>query len=218
MGAHYNVSATSSFICEFIVGRLAGFEKDMAICLEPIRPEVAIAIGAKQGTRAYLPAIMTCCGLLEFLGALWSGKPRDESGPITAAKFFTEGLLPAAWSDARAVGALWAILRHKIAHHTHPYYVTKFDGDRFAWMATEQILPRAFAIDSAPPGAIVETHSTPWGVPYTHKFTVSIRRLQVDVVSAAHLFMEVICDPSRTDRPVRMANVNNCLREFMPPA
>ena len=62
------------FAPRFIMDRMAGFEKDMRICLTPV---LATHL---QGTDARLlpPGLAACCGAIEYLGALSVGNP----GPI----------------------------------------------------------------------------------------------------------------------------------------
>ena len=47
----------AKFATDFLKGRLAGFEKDMRICLTGIPSEVRSGL-----THAYFPALGTCCG------------------------------------------------------------------------------------------------------------------------------------------------------------
>ena len=60
-----------AFAKAFVLGRLAGFEKDMEICLRPIPSKT------RSGeTHAYFPALTACCGTLEYFAAMLSGRVR----------------------------------------------------------------------------------------------------------------------------------------------
>lgn len=50
-----------AFAKQFVLDRLVGFEKDMKICLRPIRSSTRAA-----DTHAYFPALTACCGTLEY--------------------------------------------------------------------------------------------------------------------------------------------------------
>ena len=67
-GAIGNIGA---FAPKYIQGRLGGFEKDMRICLTPVKLR-----DGSGTTHAYLPAVAACCGILEYLTALWRGDTR----------------------------------------------------------------------------------------------------------------------------------------------
>jgi hypothetical protein len=60
-----------TFAVEFVRGRLAGFEKDMKICLTP-----APRLDGKGNTHAYFPALAACTSTLEYLTAMSRGDTR----------------------------------------------------------------------------------------------------------------------------------------------
>jgi hypothetical protein len=55
----------------FIDDRMAGFEKDLRICLTPVP-----AIHRRGETHAYFPALAACCGAIEYLATLTIGRAR----------------------------------------------------------------------------------------------------------------------------------------------
>ena len=61
----------AEFAALFVDGRLAGFEKDMSICLTPIDSPTG-----SGKTHAYFPALAACCGLLEYMTALNLGSTK----------------------------------------------------------------------------------------------------------------------------------------------
>ena len=96
------------FAAAFLKGRLAGFEKDMRICLTGIPSEVRPGL-----THAYFPALGTCCGMLEYLAGLYVGRI-DGLGrrEVTAyAKY-----LPQPDYDPEAIRVLVDAFRNAVAH------------------------------------------------------------------------------------------------------
>ena len=97
------------FAASFVQARMEGFTKDMQICLTPVPSK------ARSGpTHAYFPALMACCGTLEYLAGLYSGRTKpcgDEELSGYAAKFLPQ---PAYAPDA--IHILHCALRHSIAH------------------------------------------------------------------------------------------------------
>ena len=57
------------FAKQFVLDRLAGFSKDMEICLRPIPSKTR-----SGDTHAYFPALTAACGTLEYLAAMHSGR------------------------------------------------------------------------------------------------------------------------------------------------
>lgn len=213
---------TVNFVRRFVAGRLGGVAKDLAICMEPIRNDLATSIGARKGTRAYLPALMTCCGLLELIGALYLGPPpKGKSagfGPRALKSIAAAGFLPAGHYPETAIDALWKIFRHKIAHRTHPQLVTEIGDALYAWTVTEEGLGQAINLQKIAGRAYITSHDTPWPVPYTATVVVSIPKLHVDGVRAAHAYLDALADTSHRDHDERIKSATNCIKEFMPPA
>jgi hypothetical protein len=56
------------FARRFVQSRLAGFEKDIRICLTGVNSKVRPGM-----THAYFPALAACCATLEYLAALHRG-------------------------------------------------------------------------------------------------------------------------------------------------
>ena len=61
----------AAFARRFLGGRLAGFQKDIRICLTGVRAKNRSGI-----THAYFPALAACCAMLEYLAALHRGSIR----------------------------------------------------------------------------------------------------------------------------------------------
>lgn len=97
------------FAQRFLEDRFAGFNKDIAICLTG-RP----AEGRSGLTYAYFPALMACCGTLEYLACMYHGIRKCNEKQVAAycAEFMTQ---PA--YDAEGVRLLFEGFRHKVAHH-----------------------------------------------------------------------------------------------------
>ena len=102
------------FAPRFIMDRMAGFEKDMRICLTP-----GLATHRKGLTHAYFPGLAACCGAIEYLGALSVGNP----GPIKKGlsrghvQDFARRYMAQPHYDNEAIRVLWDLFRNGTAHH-----------------------------------------------------------------------------------------------------
>ena len=98
-----------AFAAAFVRGRMAGFEKDMRICLTP----VLRANGAGK-TYAYFPALSACTSTLEYLTALNRGDTHG-IGWGQVADFAGEYMRQPDF-DRDTVRVMFEALRHPVAH------------------------------------------------------------------------------------------------------
>src|SRR5688572_11156401 len=98
------------FAQRFVRDRISGFEKDMGICLTGIPSPSGGGI-----THAYFPALGTCCGMLEYLTALFIGKT-EGLGHKDLQKY-ARLFLPAEYTDD-TVEVLFKAFRHSVAHRS----------------------------------------------------------------------------------------------------
>lgn len=169
------------FVQRFIGGRLAGFEKDMKICLTPIPSDT------RPGpTHAYFPALGACCGLIEYLTGLYRGDIRG-IGWTHVVEWSKQYLSREDYSED-VVRVFFLAFRHSVAHRgiSSGVWVDRSAGPgagrRFVWRVT--------AARSRPAVQLVEETGTlrsdpPWPCPYTHRAHIHLGSLKVDIRNAA---------------------------------
>ncbi|GAH07630.1 unnamed protein product [marine sediment metagenome] len=176
--AFQNKRELISFAQRFTKERIEIFRKDISICLK----------ADAKGRHAYMPALMTCISLLELFSGLYAGKLKYIRliGILDYSKKFMDSNI---YSTDR-LSVLYEVFRHKIAHITQPYGV--FDTHSVNADHPLQNYPQKFitwkvnATNRHPPIDIVSekgalTKSPPWPVNFSHRCTVSVYRLKVDL-------------------------------------
>lgn len=176
------MSATQDIIRHaetYLRERIEVFRKDMRICLK----------ADSNRRHAYMPALLTCTSLLDLLACLYAGglRPKGQKHILKYAQDFM---------DQRAyprvsIALLWQMFRHKVAHATQPYGVydshsgdkknNPLRGQRRMWVTW-----KICASNRSRPIEVIERHGIleerpPWPTPYTHRCTISLYRLKVDV-------------------------------------
>ncbi len=81
----------------------------MKICLTPVASEAGTGV-----THAYLPALAACCGIREYLAALYRGNIRGVGWQQIAD--FADRYLPQPDFDRETVRVLFEAFRHPVAH------------------------------------------------------------------------------------------------------
>lgn len=195
--AHRGAAANMAvFATRFIQGRLEGFEKDMKICLTPMRLE-----SSKERTHAYLPALAACCGLLEYLSGLYRGNLQGNGWRQIAE--FAVRYLPQPDYDKEAIRILFEVFRHPIAHRgiASGIWVDRNNGPgngrRITWQVSAdakrpacEILPQKGRLMRDPP----------WPCSYSHRGHIHLRSMWVDIRGAAKRYSEDIVDPQLQTR------------------
>ena len=175
-GAHDNLP---QFASNFVRGRLAGFEKDMRICL---KGTYKISNNRSVLTHAYFPALMSCCGTLEYLAGLHIGRVNRSVGVPNLIKYATKYLPQPAYSPD-IVRVLFDAFRDPIAHHgiasgvwvdQHP----ETKGRRFVWKVLADA--RRPPLGVVAPGGVLKI-DPPWDCPYTHRVHIRLGRLWRDI-------------------------------------
>lgn len=166
----------AKFASAFLEARLKGFEKDMRICLTPMQSH-----DRPGSTHAYFPALMNCCGMLEYLAGFFNGWTRPCGlGQLNA---YAETYLPQPDYDEDAMRVLFCALRHPVAHrgiasgvwvdrHAH------HKGRRITWMIHADAIHPAVQIKQQ---AGVLKFDPPWPCCYTHRAHVHLGRLWRDI-------------------------------------
>lgn len=165
------------FASRFVRDRMAGFEKDIRICLTP-----AAARGRTGATHAYFPALGTCCGTLEYLAGLYRGNLRG-LGAQHLAEWSGRYLRQPDYND-EAIRVLFDGFRHPVAHRgvASGVWIDRrpgpTNGDRLTWKLLAgsrrpalQVMPEAGQLQRDPP----------WACTYTHRLHIYLRSLAVDI-------------------------------------
>ncbi len=163
------------FAPKFLEDRLRSFAKDMRICLTGTPSD-----DSTGPTHAYFPALMSCCGMLEYLSGLFAGHTRSCSIKeiIAYAKFLPK---PDYCDDT--IRILFSAFRNAIAHHgiasgvwidPHPAAL----GRRITWRIHADARRPALRIIEE---AHVLRYDPPWDCRYTHRVHISLDRLWRDI-------------------------------------
>ncbi len=181
------------FAPRFIEGRLAGFEKDMTICLASFDSP---SLG--RTTHAYFPALAACCATLEYAVALERGN-LTPAGWRQVAGFAARYMRQPDFSS-ETVRVLFRAFRHPIAHRAiaSGIWIDQAPGlghgRRIAWEVS--------AGTKRPACQLVEDHGIltkdpPWRTPYTHRFHIFLGALWRDISEGARAYAEAVSVSSK---------------------
>lgn len=165
-----NARVDLAFANRFIEMRIAGFRKDMAICLTP----------DKDNSHAYFPALMTCSAHLELFAGLRAGNLDLGVGALKAIESFRTLYLPMGCYTNENLAILHRGCRHRIAHVGAPNVVHKHDGKHITWSIYE-IREGKPALELVPQVGTLKVTPTPWPVRYDHRFHISLPAFQNDL-------------------------------------
>lgn len=164
----------------FVRDRMGGFGKDMKICLTGIQSETR-----KGLTHAYFPALMSCCGTLEYLSGFLAGHAR----PCSTQELLDYALkyMPQPDYADDAIRVLHRALRHPIAHRgiASGVWVDNHEsrkGRRITWRVHADCRRPAIRILQEKG---VLRRDPPWECPYTHRVHISLGRLWRDIFDSA---------------------------------
>ncbi len=198
---------TAKFAGRFIKGRLIGFEKDMQICLTPVKSKTGSGI-----THAYFPALAACCGILEYLAALYRGNIRGVGWPQVAD--WAQNFLPQPDYDRDTIRILFETFRHPVAHRgiASGVWLDRNNGAgrgrRLTWKVS--------ADAKRPACEVVEEkgqlkRDPPWPCPYTHRVHIHLRGMWIDIRNAAILYSKKL-----TINQQLQTNFEACMRQLYP--
>ena len=198
------------FASRFVKGRLRGFKKDMEICLSgrPSKERSGI-------THAYFPALMNCCGMLEYLARLYTGKPKAANGQNLIVLY--SRFLPNPDYSDDTIRVLFRAFRNQIAHRGIASGVWRDEHDdnlgrRITWK---------IAADSRRPAVEVVKESgvllfdSPWECKFTHRAHIHLGRLWRDIRDSA-IEPGGYCDELISD-PELLRKFARCMRDLYPP-
>ena len=171
----------TKFPLRFVMSRLAGFEKDIRVCLTPIPSD-----GHSGNTHAYFPALAACCGALEYFAGLHRGNLRGVGWPDVAE--WARIYLPQPDYDRDTVRILFNAFRHPVAHRgiASGVWVDRQRGAGHGRRLTWKVL----ADSRRPPCRVVaesgQLHKDPpWPCPYTHRVHIHLKGLAADIKKGA---------------------------------
>lgn len=191
------------FAIWFCGERVETFDKDLAICLRE----------DNQGRHAYMPALITCVGLLELFSCLTIGN-LDAKGNDRIQNFVGRFMNTYDYPSS-VIKVLWGMFRNKIAHLGRPYGVQRFDdqlGRLITWEIDESGTVPAIEIRDEI-GSINDSRKPTWlAGRYTHRCVVHLKTLGNDI-------REAVIGPTgyvnqiQTDAGLR-DNFKKCMNKF----
>jgi len=176
----------SQFAPAFVKGRLSGFAKDMGICLASgFRKEVN---NHKVSTHAYFPALMACCGMLEYLAGLYVGRmTRSGRGDVTV---YASKYLPQPDYSADVIRILFDAFRNALAHRgiASGVWIDRHQatrGRRITWKVFANATHPSLDIRSSEGTLSIDP---PWPCRYTHRVHIRLGRLWRDIRTSANSY------------------------------
>jgi hypothetical protein len=198
---------TVAFGHSFVTSRLAGFEKDMKICLTGIK-----APGKAGVTHAYFPALMACCGMLEYLAALFLGQVGRTLNNVQISAYATAYMRQPDYAP-ETVRILFDALRNPIAHRSIATGVwadhhDEFRGRRLTWkVLADSARPAIRLVEE-----VGEVHrDSPWPCRYTHRVHVHLGSLWRDIAESVPAYLDALAADGGLQK-----NFNTCMRRLYP--
>jgi hypothetical protein len=198
----------AQFASEFLEGRLRGFAKDMKICLTGTPSD-----DSANPTHAYFPALMSCCGMLEYLSGLFAGrtKPCGVKEIIAYAKYLPK---PDYCDDS--IRILFYAFRGPIAHHgiASGVWIDRHSAAperRTTWkISADARRPALRTIEE--PGTL--RYDPPWECQYTHRVHISLDRLWRDIRDS--VLTENGYRDELVSNPKLLRNFTKCMHNLYP--
>lgn len=197
----------SIFVRQFVAGRLAGFEKDMKICLTPIPSRTRPGL-----THAYFPALSACFGLMEYLTGLYRGNLNGIGWRQVAE--WSHRYLDQSQYGEDIVRVFFEAFRHSVAHRgiASGIWVDRArgpgNGRRITWRVTAgrsrpavQIVPESGVLEFDPP----------WRCAFTHRVNIQLVSLKADIRNAAKQY----ASEAGSDAML-LAHFTSCMRQLYP--
>ncbi|MEW5704729.1 MAG: hypothetical protein AB1781_09130 [Pseudomonadota bacterium] len=209
-----------SFAEQFLSGQTGRLRKDIAACITP---------GVPGGKPAYFPALMTLVGFIEMLGCLYEGNLCGRK------KIFLQYAKKYMWLEKEvteyeeALDILYETLRHKVAHLSHPYYVTRFpdpdkqkkgnskklnkDPKRITWEVGfyEDRLQTLTLIPTGKEKLSIPAPGLPWDVYYDHLLRVDITSFANHAVASVSRYF----DDLKRER-ILQEKFEKCMQTYYP--
>ena len=202
-GAPNNIS---QFAPSFLKGRLRGFQKDMEICLKGIKSKERAG-----NTHAYFPALMTCCGMLEYLAGLYAG--RIEGLSYKQVIPYSEKYLPQPDYDPETIRVLFTAFRNTVNHRgiasgvwvdQHP----NKPGRRLTWKVKANAVRPAIVVVEEDGELIFDS---PWPCKHTHRVHIHLGRLWRDIRDSVDGYISELRESKDLQE-----NFDKCMKKLYP--
>lgn len=177
---------TGTFAKRFVTDRLAGFEKDIQICLTPMPSKTR-----RGNTHAYFPALTSCCGFLEYLTVLYRGRI-DPPGWSNVFDFATR-YMPQPDYDEDRIRVLFDHFRNSVAHRgiASGVWIDRKPGPglgrRLTWKVCADALRPPIQVK---PEKRQLLNDPPWPCSYTHRAHIHLKALAADIKTGALRYAE----------------------------
>ena len=198
---------TGAFASNFVLSRLAGFEKDIQICLTPIPSNT------RWGpTHAYFPALAACCGTIEYLTAMQCGRVNGLGWRDVAA--WANTYLPQPDYHEDAVRVFFEAFRNSVAHRGIASGIWRDQkpgpghGRRITWKVLADARRPAIRL-VAENGTL--KNDPPWPCKYTHRVHIHLKSMTVDIREAARRYAKDVS----TNRDLQ-TSFTSCMRTLYP--
>lgn len=173
---------SAAFAERFVLDRIAGFTKDIEICLTPVPSKTRRGL-----THAYFPALASCCATLEYMAGLYKGGRLDALGWRDVAAWSNQYLRQPDYEED-TIRVLVEAFRNSIAHRgiASGVWIDRKPGNghgrRFTW--------KVYADSRHPAISFVEENhilvsDPPWHCPYSHRAHIHLRTLSADIKKGA---------------------------------
>ena len=197
----------SKFGPSFIKARLAGFEKDIDICLTPVKSKTR-----PGDTHAYFPALGACCGMLEYLAGLYRGDLHGIGWPQIAD--WAEAFMPQPDYSRDTSRIVFEAFRHPVAHRgiASGVWIDRNRGAGHGRRLTWKV-----SADSKRPACEVVAEQgqlrrdPPWPCYYTHRVHIRLKGLQVDISRGANRYGHALS----ADKQLQ-THFQACMRQLYP--
>jgi hypothetical protein len=201
-------NGAATFAERFILDRIAGFEKDIDICLTPVPSKTRRGL-----THAYFPALASCCGTLEYLAGLYKGARLDTIGWRDVSTW-AQRFLPQPDYAEDTVRVFVEAFRNSIAHRgiASGVWIDRKPGAGYGRRFTWKVL----ADSRRPAIAFIDEIKTlrndpPWPCPYTHRAHIHLRSLSIDIRKGAMAYAK----EAREDQKLNQ-KFFACMKELYP--
>jgi hypothetical protein len=197
-----------TFASHFLDSRLVGFEKDTTICLTPIPSPTRPGL-----THAYFPALGACCGLLEYVSALYRGNISGMGWTHVAD--WAQRYLPQPDYSRDTVRVFFKAFRHSVAHRGISTGVWLDRSTTPHRRVTWKVLA-----DSRRPACILVAeqgilkNDPPWPCPFTHRMYIHLKALKTDLVRGVRAYAASL----RDEQNLLLPKFERCMRQLYPPS
>lgn len=201
------INNPGGFAKKFVLARLAGFEKDMEICLRPIPSKT------RDGdTHAYFPALTASCGTLEYFAAMYSGRVKGLG--CKNVSDWSKIYMPQPDYNEELIRVLFDAFRNSVAHRgiASGVWIDKRPGPTFKRRLTWKISEERFN----PSICVIEengklVNDPPWPCEYTHRVHIYLASLIDEIKAGAIKFADDL-----EIKPDLHKNFYSCMEKLYP--